>query len=242
MTPHNTAAQGEIAKIVLLPGDPDRAAWVADGFLSDAREITHKRGMRGFTGFYHDTRVSVMASGMGAPSAGIYAHELFAHYQAEAIIRIGTSGGLDPSIAVGDVVLAMTASTDSAWARQYGLPGTLSPVADFALFDSAVRIARKIGTTFHAGMVFSSDYFSSYNALGGESWRKWAAMGALVQDMETYALYCSAAHHQKSALSLLTMTDSCVTGEGLPEERRLSALEPMVRLALGIAREREHDA
>lgn len=239
MTPHNKAAKGEIAQTVLLPGDPDRAAWVAAQFLSDAREVTRTRGMLGFTGTYHGIRISVLASGMGGPSAGIYAHELYTEYDVDAIIRIGTSGGLDPSIGVGDVVIAMTASTDSAWARQYGLPGTLSPSADPDLFETAIRIAREKQISSRAGMVFSSDYFSSYNALGSESWRMWARMGALVQDMETYALYCTGAYHRRKALSLLTMTDSCVTGKGLAAAQRISALEPMIILALETACERE---
>ena len=239
MTPHNSAAPHEIAKTVLLPGDPDRAAWVAEHFLSGAREVTRVRGMRGFTGTYGDTEVSVLASGMGGPSAGIYSHELYTEYGVDAVVRIGTSGGLSPSLAVGDVVIAMTASTDSAWAHQYGLTGTLSPAADFTLFDAAVRVAREEKIAFHAGMAFSSDCFSSYNALGADSWKKWARMGALVQDMETYALYCIAAYHQRQALSLLTMTDSCVTGKGLPAGERLSALEPMIRLALKTAESME---
>ena len=236
MTPHNRAALGDIAKTVLLPGDPDRAAWVAAEFLTDAREITQVRGMRGFTGMYQDTEVSVMASGMGGPSAGIYSYELFSVYDVDRIIRIGTSGGLVESVAVGDVVIAMTASTDSAWAHQYRLPGTLSPSADFKLFDYAVHVARKHEIPFHAGMVFSSDLFSSYNALGADSWKSWAMLGALVQDMETYALYCTAAYVKKQALSLLTMTDSCVTGQGLADAKRLSALQPMITIALETAR------
>ena len=232
MTPHNAAQKGDMAKHVLLPGDPDRAQWVAENFLNDAREVTHIRGMRGFTGSYLGVPVSIMASGMGAPSAGIYAYELYSEYDVEAIIRIGTSGGLMPAISVGDVIIAMTASTDSAWAHQYDLKGSLSPSADFSLFQGAVTSAQKEQIRFHAGMVFSSDLFSSYNALGPDSWRQWARMGALVQDMETYALYCTAAYLQRKALSLLTMTDSCVSGEGLADSQRLTALEPMIRVAL----------
>ena len=235
MTPHNSAARGDIAPSVLLPGDPLRAQWVAEHFLTDAREVTRVRLMCGYTGTYAGKPVSVMASGMGGPSAGIYSHELFAAYDVQNIIRIGTSGGLNESIEVGDVVIAMTASTDSNWAHQYALPGTLSPVADFNLFNTAVQAARHREIPFHAGMVFSSDLFSSYNALGADNWKRWADMGALVQDMETYALYCTAAHLKRRALALLTMTDSCVTQQGLADNRRLSALEPMITIALDTA-------
>lgn len=233
MTPHNHAAPGEIAGTVLLPGDPDRAAWVADTFLENSREVTSVRGMRGFTGTFGSTKVSVLSSGMGGPSAGIYCHELYAFYQVSVIIRIGTCGGFSPAIAPGDLVFALTASTDSAWARQYRLEGTYSPAADFGLLEHAVSHARRLGYPFHAGMVFSSDLFSSYNALGSESWKSWARMGALAQDMETYALYATAAFHGKRALSILTMTDSCATGESLPDGRRMDAMAPMSLVALG---------
>ena len=239
MTPHNQARREDIAETVLLPGDPDRAAWVADRFLSDAKEVTAVRGMRGFTGVYQNIPVTVMASGMGGPSAGIYSYELLTEYQVQRIIRIGTSGGFSEAILPGDVIIAMTASTDSAWAHQYALSGTLSPAADFDLFDNAVQAARNLDIRFHAGMVFSSDLFSSYNALGSDSWKSWAAMGALAQDMETYALYCTGSYLKKQVLSLLTMTDCCVSGRALADSERLTALEGMVNVALSIARRQQ---
>ncbi len=235
MTPHNSAAKGAIAKRVLFPGDPERATWVAETFLEDAKKVTHVRGILGFTGMYNGTPVSVMASGMGGPSAGIYSYELYTTYGVETIIRIGTSGGLQEDITVGDVVFALTASTDSAWAHQYQLKGTFSPAVDHALLEVAVNSAKDLKIPFHVGMVFSSDLFSDYNALGPGSWKCWARMGALVQDMETYALYSTAAYTRKRALSILTMTDSCVTGTGLEKGERMSALEPMVRIALQTA-------
>ncbi|MDD2296198.1 MAG: purine-nucleoside phosphorylase [Sphaerochaetaceae bacterium] len=235
MTPHNSATTGTLAKTVLFPGDPERAAWVADAFLENAIEVTHVRGMRGFTGMYQGTSISVMASGMGGPSAGIYSYELFSVYEVDTIIRIGTSGGLQEYIAVGDLVFALTASTDSAWAHQYQLQGTFSPAVSYPLIEAAVRSARDLQVPYHAGMVFSSDLFSDYNALGPDSWKAWARMGALVQDMETYALYSTAAYTGKKALSILTMTDSCVTGKGLEKEQRMSALAPMIRVALQTA-------
>ncbi len=232
MTPHNRAAVGEIAKSVLLPGDPLRAEFAARNFLEDARLVTDVRGIPGYTGCYEGIPVTVMASGMGGPSAGIYSYELFTHYGVDRIIRIGTSGGLQREIRVGSIVLAMSASTDSAWASQYGLPGTFSPVPDYGLFKAAADSAEALGITFAAGMVFSSDCFSQYNALGSDSWRKWAAMGALVQDMETYALYSTAHYTHKKALSILTMTDSCVTGESFRDEERMQGNSAMIRVAL----------
>lgn len=235
MTPHNHAAKGDIAPVVLAPGDPLRARMVAERYLSDARLVTDVRNVLGYTGRYEGREVSVMATGMGAPSIGIYSYELFTEYDVRTIIRIGTSGGLQPGIATGDLILAMTASTDSSWAHQYRLQGTYSPCCDAPLLLSAVDLCKGRSVPFHAGMVFSSDLFSSYNALGTDSWRPWARMGALAQDMETYALYSTAAWTGKRALSILTMTDSCVSGEGLPADRRMTALYPMVELALGVA-------
>jgi len=235
-TPHNAATAIQIAKTVLLPGDPVRARYIAEHFLKDAIQVTAVRNMLGFTGTWNGTQVTVMGSGMGGPSAGIYSYELYHLYGVEKIIRIGTAGGLQPGIRVGDMVLALTASTDSNYAYQYRLPGTYSPSADFSLLEKAIASARNHGIPFHAGGVFSSDLFSEYNALGPEaSWKPWARMGCLVQDMETYALYCNAAWLGKKALSILTHTDSCITGEGLPADQRMIALHNMFTVALEAA-------
>ncbi|MDY0288609.1 MAG: purine-nucleoside phosphorylase [Sphaerochaeta sp.] len=235
MTPHNRARKGDIAPIVLAPGDPMRAKLVAQEFLTDAKLVTDVRNALGYTGLYKGKRVSVLSTGMGGPSAGIYSYELFSEYEVEAIIRIGTCGGLLRDIGVGDLVFAMTASTDSAWAHQYNLKGTLSPACDASLLFSSVAHAKRLGYAHHTGMVLSSDLFSSYNALGPDSWKAWARLGALAQDMESYALYATAAWCSKRALSILTMTDSCVTGEGLADENRMSALHPMLSVALETA-------
>lgn len=237
MTPHNRAEKADIAPVVLAPGDPLRAKLVAEHFLSDARLVTDVRNMLGYTGFFKGQKVTVMATGMGGPSIGIYSYELFTTYDVKAIIRIGTCGGLQKQIGIGDLVCAMTASTDSAWAHQYNLKGTLSPCCDSELLLKAVEQAKQLGYPCHAGMVFSSDLFSSYNALGQESWKAWARMGALAQDMETYALYATAAWTAKRALSLLTMTDSCVSGEGFGPGMRSKGLFPMIEVALGVALE-----
>ena len=235
MTAHNRAKKGEIAPIVLAPGDPLRAKLVAENFLTDWRLVTDVRNVLGYTGLYKGKEVSVLSTGMGGPSAGIYSYELFTEYDVEAIIRIGTCGGFQHKIEVGDIVFAMTASTDSAWAHQYNLKGTLSPACDAPLLLEAVKQANSMGYTNHLGMVFSSDLFSSYNALGEDSWKAWARMGALAQDMESYALYATAAWCNKRALSILTMTDSCVTNIGLPDDQRVTALYPMIEVALSTA-------
>lgn len=238
MTAHNRAKRGEIAPIVLAPGDPTRATLVAERYLEDAALVSDVRGMVAYTGLYKGVPISVMGTGMGGSSAGIYSYELYTAYDVEAIIRIGTCGGLQSSIAVGDLVIALTASTDSAWAHQYDLKGTLSPACDTALLFAANRVASEMGITAHYGMVFSSDLFSSYNALGSESWKGWARLGALAQDMESYALYATAAWCSKRALSILTMTDSCTSGRGFEEEERITGLFPMIELALELAHRR----
>ena len=235
MTPHNRAEKGQIAPIVLAPGDPARATLVAERYLENARLVSDVRGMNAYTGLYKGTPVSVMGTGMGGPSAGICSYELFTAYDVATIIRIGTCGGLVPSIEVGDLILALTASTDSLWAHQYNLKGTLSPACSADLLFEAARIAEEQKVRTHAGMVFSSDLFSSYNALGADSWRGWAALGALAQDMETYALYATAAWCSKRALSILTMTDSCTSGTGFAPEMRVPGLYPMIELALELA-------
>lgn len=244
-TPHNAASAGDIAETVLLPGDPLRAEYIANNYLNDARKVTDTRNMLGFTGFYtsasgNKTSITVMGSGMGGPSCGIYSYELFKFYNVKQIIRIGTAGGLQGFLKPGDLVFAMTASTDSNWARQYALPGTFSPAADYGLLSNAVAAANEHGYSHYEGGVFSSDYFSEYNALnevtGKNSWEPWARMGCLVQDMETYALYSNAAWLGKKALSILTHTDSCVNvEEHLPYENRIPALEPMFITALEAA-------
>lgn len=234
-TPHNAASAAQIAKTVLLPGDPLRAQYIAQKYLPDSVQVTGVRGMLGFTGTWKDKPVTVMGSGMGGPSAGLYAYELYKLYGVETIIRLGTAGGLQSELALGELVYAMTASSDSNYAYQYRLPGHFAPAADFPLLEKAVSVARALSLPFRVGPVFSSDLYSEYNALGAEEALKpWARMGCLVQDMETYALYCTASWLGKKALSILTHTDSCVSGKGLPPEKRMTALQPMFTVALEI--------
>lgn len=239
-TPHNKAAAiGDIAKTVLLAGDPLRALYVAEKYFTDVRKITDTRNMLGFTGTWNNIPITVMGSGMGGPSIGIYSYELYTEYNVENIIRIGTSGGLQEQLEPGDLVFAMTASTDSNWAHQYKLPGTFSPCATYNLLSKAINKANEHNFRYHVGSIFSSDLFSSYNALNvttdEESWKPWARMGCLAQDMETYALYSTAAWLNKKALTILTHTDSCVTGKSLADNQRITALEPMFIVALETA-------
>lgn len=234
-TPHNAAASGDIAPIVLMPGDPLRAEHLSATRLTNPRKITSVRNMLGFTGTYEGKDVTVMGSGMGAPSMGIYSFELFAFYGVERIVRIGTCGGLTPALDVGDLAIAMTASTDSNYAHQYDLRGTFSPCADFDLLERAVSSARKRNIGYWVGSVFSSDVFSLYSALPeSEGWRKWASMGCAATDMECFALYCNAAYLGKKALTLLTCSDSNVSRKEMSPEERQTSLQSMFDVALDL--------
>ncbi len=232
MSPHNRASKDEIAKNILMPGDPLRAKFAAESFLENARLVTDVRNMLGYTGYYHGVPVTVMASGMGGASAGIYSYELFKLYDADRIIRIGTAGGLKKELKVGELIFPLTASTDSGWAHQYDLKGTFSPAPDFETLEVAIESANSLRLDYSTGMVFSSDCFSQYNALGPDSWKSWARMGAIAQDMETYALYSNAMYLNKKALSILTMTDNLVTGESFNDEDRMNGNSNMIKAAL----------
>lgn len=235
-TPHNSGKKGDFAPIVLMPGDPLRAKFIAETRLADARQVTCVRNMLGYTGKYGGKDVTVMASGMGAASMGIYSFEMFAFYGVEKIIRIGTCGGLTADIDVGDLVIAMTASTDSNYAHQYELEGSFSPCADFGLLEKAVLSARKRNIRHWVGGIFSSDLFSLYSALPPEKgWKKWAAMGCAATDMECYALYCNAAYLGKKALTLLTCSDSNVSRREMTPEERQTGLAAMFDVALDLA-------
>ena len=231
-TPHNSAKKGQIAPIVLMPGDPERAEWIAKTFLTNAKLVTNIRGMKGFTGKFNGKPVSVMGSGMGSGSAGIYFYELFNYYDVEAIIRVGTCGGFKKFVKPGDMIFAMTASTDSNYDHQYEVSGHLSPAADFGLLQKAAEYAQKNKLRFHAGPIFSSDFFSKYNALGDDAWKAWARVGCLGQDMETYCLYCHAAYAKKKALSIVTNTFDKVSKKEAPSGTK--TLEPMVQTALAL--------
>jgi len=228
----NAAERGDIAETVLMPGDPLRAKFVADTYLDGAECFNSVRNMLGYTGTYRGKRVSVMGSGMGVPSIGLYAFELYEYFGVESIVRIGTAGGLAEDVELRDVVIALSASTNSSFADQYGFPGTLAPTADFGLVEKAVQAARSLGARARVGSVFTSDQF--YNARPGanEAYRR---MGILAVEMETAGLYLTAMAARKKALSVLTISDHVFTGEGLSAEERQESFREMMEIALALA-------
>ena len=231
-TPHIAAKEGDFARTVLMPGDPLRAKSIAENFLTDAVLVNNVRGVNGYTGLYNGKRVSVMASGMGMPSMGIYSYELFKFYDVDNIIRIGTAGSLQPDLKIRDLAIAMGACTDSNYAAQYELPGTFAPIASFDLLRKAVDQAEKMGNiSYKVGNVASSDVFYSERPTM-EAWQK---MGVLAVEMETAALYMNAARTGKNALTICTISDSLVTGEVTTSEERQTSFADMMKVALEIA-------
>ncbi|MBR3704133.1 MAG: purine-nucleoside phosphorylase [Oscillospiraceae bacterium] len=230
-TPHNSAKMGDFAKTVLMPGDPLRAKFIAETFLEDAKLVNNVRGIHGYTGTYQGTPVSVMASGMGMPSIGIYSHELYTQYGVENIMRIGSAGAISPKLKLRDVVAAQGACTNSNFAHQYKLPGTFAPIADFTLLETAVSVARGMGVEMPVGNLLSSDTF--YDASG--STMDWSKMGVLAVEMEAAALYMTAASLGKRALAICSISDSIVTGEELSAEDRQNTFTTMMEIALKTA-------
>ena len=232
MTPHNEAKKGDIAKVVLMPGDPLRAKFIAETFLEKARLVNNVRGIGGYTGFYQGKEVSVMASGMGMPSMGIYSYELFNFYGVDQIIRIGSAGALQDHMKLMDVVIGMGACTDSNYAYQYGLPGTFAPIADYELMNKAIEPAKRQGTNVVVGNVVSSDVFYNADPTVNDRWR---SMGVLAVEMEAAALYMNAAKAKKKALCMLTISDHIYTGEALCAEDRQLGFGKMMEIALELA-------
>ena len=230
-TPHNSAAKGDFAKTVLMPGDPLRAKFIAETFLDAPRLVNNVRGVQGYTGTYKGVPVSVMASGMGMPSIGIYSYELFTQYDVDNIIRVGSAGAIRKNLKLGSIVAGMGACTNSNYAAQYGLGGTFAPIADFALLSAAVQSAKELGLTMPVGNLYSSDTF--YDASGASL--KWAQMGVLAIEMEAAALYCNAAYTGKRGLSICSISDNIVTGEELSPEARQTGFTNMMKLALETA-------
>ena len=231
-TPHINATPDDIAKTVLMPGDPLRAKFVAENFLENAVLFNNVRGIQGYTGTYKGKRVSVMASGMGMPSIGIYSYELFSFFGVENIIRIGSAGAMQESVKVRDIVFGMGACTNSSYGEQYGLGGTFAPTADFELLRKSVEIAEELKLSYHVGSVFSSDCF--YNDDPNVT-AKWQKMGVLAVEMEAAALYMNAARLGKRALAICTISDSLVTGESLDSDARQNSFSDMMRVALETA-------
>ena len=231
-TAHNKAEVGDIAKTVLMPGDPLRAKYIAETYLTEVKCFNSVRNMLGFTGKYNGKEISVMGSGMGMPSISIYSYELYQFYNVESIIRIGSAGALHEDIDLKDLVFAQGACTDSRFAYQYELPGSFAPIADFSLLEKAVSEARALGTRFKVGNVVSSDIF--YNVYP-EAAKKWAGMGVLCVEMEAAALYMNATKLHKKALAILSISDHILKGTELSPEERQTGFSEMMEIALKLA-------
>ncbi len=231
-TPHISAKMGEFAKTVLMPGDPLRAEFIAKNYLDEAVLVNNVRGIQGYTGYYKGKRVSVMASGMGQPSIGIYSYELFNFYGVENIIRIGSCGSFSPDLHVRDILIAQGACTNGNYAAQYNLPGTFCPIADFILLRKAVEACEKAGIKYRVGNILSSDIFYD----DANSGMQWAKMGVLGVEMESAALYCNAARAGKRALCICTVSDSFIyPEENTTAEERQTSFTKMMEIALDIA-------
>lgn len=230
-TPHNNAKKGDIAKTVLMPGDPLRAKFIAENYLDNPVCYNEVRGMLGFTGTYKGVPVSVQGSGMGMPSIGIYSWELFNEYGVENIIRVGTAGSIADNVKLRDVIIGMSASTNSAYASQYKLPGTYAPTASWELLSAAVKAAEAKGSSFRVGNILSSDTFYD----DADSLADWQKMGVLAIEMEAAALYMNAARAGKNALCILTVSDCPIRGEATTAEERQTTFRDMMEIALEAA-------
>jgi purine-nucleoside phosphorylase len=228
-TAHIKADNGQIAKTILLPGDPLRAKYIADNFLENVTQFNAVRNMFGYTGTYKGKEISVMGTGMGIPSIGIYSHELITQYGVENLIRIGSCGSYQEDVKIRDVVVVAGASTNSNFASQFDLPGTFSAIPDFGLLENAVSTARNAGKQVHVGNVLSSDIF--YNDTP-DVWKKWADLGVLGVEMEAFGLYMTATSLKAKALCLLTVSDSLVTHEATSADERETSFNDMVQIAL----------
>ena len=237
-TPHINAKPGDFAETVLMPGDPLRAKFIAETFLENAVLVNNVRGVQGYTGNYHGKRVSVMASGMGMPSIGIYSWELFTVYGVENILRIGSAGALADELQLRDIVIAQGACTDSGWAGQYHLPGSFAPIADFGMLRTCVDIAEEMGARYQVGNLLSSDRF--YGDDGGmpealQANLAWKKMGVMAIEMEAAALYMNAARCGKRALAVCTISDHILRHEYCTAEERQNSFTQMMELALRTA-------
>ena len=237
-TPHIGARPGDFGQTVLMPGDPLRSKFIAENFLTDPVLVNNVRGVQGYTGTYDGVRVSVMASGMGMPSIGIYSWELFTVYGVENILRIGSAGALADELQLRDIVIAQGACTDSSWAGQYHLPGTFAPIADFGMLRTCVDIAEEMGARYQVGNLLSSDRFYGDDGdmtggwIGNQAWKK---MGVMAVEMEAAALYMNAARAGKRALAICTVSDHLLRNENCTAEERQNGFTNMMKLALETA-------
>lgn len=237
-TPHIKATPADFARTVLMPGDPLRAKFIAENFLSDAVLVNNVRGVQGYTGTYKNTRVSVMASGMGMPSIGIYSYELYNFFGVENIMRVGSAGAISPDIKVRDIVVGMGASTNSNYASNFNLPGTYSAICSYPMLKACTSVAERMGVTYHVGNLLSSDTFYNDNENVPEAYTAtpaWSKMGVMAIEMEAAALYMNAARAKKNALAVCTVSDHILTGEATTAQERETSFTDMMTLALETA-------
>lgn len=237
-TPHIKAPADAFAPTVLMPGDPLRSKLIAESFLDNPKLVNNVRGVQGYTGYYKGKPVSVMASGMGMASMGIYSYELFNFFGVENIIRVGSAGSYNKNVKLRDIIIAQGACTDSAYANQFNLNGSFAPIGDYDLIEKAVNVTREMKITYHVGNVLSTDvFYSDLQSL--PDYQKpvnlWGKMGVLAVEMESAALYMNAARAGKKALCICTVSDSLVTGEALDSDARQNSFTDMIKIALETA-------
>ena len=230
-TPHIKAAPSDFAKTVLMPGDPLRSKFVAETFLENAKLVNNVRGVQGYTGTYKSVPITVMASGMGMPSIGIYSYELYNCFGVENIIRIGSAGAINEKVNLRDVIIGMGACTNSCYQDQYNLNGKFAPIADFELLSHAVNAAKELGVNYHVGNILSSDIFYHADPNFNDGWSK---MGVLGIEMEAAALYMNAAAFGKRALAICTVSDHILRGEALDADSRQTSFTDMMKIALEV--------
>lgn len=235
-TPHINADSEDFGKTVLMPGDPLRSKFIADNYLENAKLVNNVRGIQGYTGTYKGTKISVMASGMGMPTIGIYSYELFNIFGVDNIMRIGSTGAMQENVKVRDIIIGMGACTNSNYASQFGLSGTFAPIASYKLMSEAINQAEKLNANYHVGNILSSDTFYSDDDKATAGWQK---MGVLCVEMEAAALYMNAARAGKNALAILTVSDHLITGEETTAEERQTSFTQMMEIALNTAVELE---
>ncbi|MGZ2592135.1 purine-nucleoside phosphorylase [Staphylococcus borealis] len=231
-TPHIQPKGAKIAKTVLMPGDPLRAKYIADNFLENVEQFNEVRNMFGYTGTYKGKEVSVMGSGMGIPSIGIYSYELYNFFDVDTIIRVGSCGALQEDVNLYDVIIAQAASTNSNYVDQFNIPGHFAPIADFELITKAKNVADKIGAVSHVGNVLSSDTFYNADATFNDNWKK---MGILGIEMESAGLYLNAINAGKKALGIFTVSDHILRDEATTAEERQNSFTQMMEIALEVA-------
>ena len=230
-TPHNEASKGDFAKTVLMPGAPLRSKFIAENFLTELKLVNNVRGVQGYTGLYKGTPVSVMASGMGMPSIGIYSYELYTQYDVENIIRVGSAGALRADLELGSVVAGQGACTNSNFINQYELGGSFAPIADFDLLMAAVESAKELGVKMPVGNHYTDVSF--FDAAGRNM--RYQKMGVMAVEMEAAALYCNAAYTGKRALAICSISDNLVTGKELSPADRQTTFTNMMKIALEAA-------